>query len=62
MTYIQLIQYIYAVNSNSHLSPIRAHPHASFLTSQIRVDLKTCVSDKLNKRHLATTFIIINYY
>jgi len=48
MVYIWLIQPI-AIPSLNPISPL---PHASFLTYQILVDLKTGVS---NKRHLATT-------
>jgi len=41
-----------AIPSLNTISPL---PHASFLTYQILVHLKTGVSNKRNKRHLATT-------
>ena len=49
MTYIQLIQQFPALTR---------FPHASFLTYQILVHLKTGVSNKRNKRHLATTLTL----
>jgi len=36
-------------------NPISPLPHASFSTYEILVHLKTGVSNKRNKRHLATT-------
>ena len=64
MTYIQLIQQctLTLVIVIPSLNPIFPLPHASFLTYQIRVDLKTGVSNKLNKRHLATTLTWLAAY
>ena len=61
MSYIQLIRQctftlVIAIPSLNPISPL---PHTSFLTDKIRVDLKTGVSNKLNKRHLATTLTCI---
>jgi len=47
--------YSAAYSQTPNLNSISPLPHTSFLTYQILVHLKTGVSNKRNKRHLATT-------